>query len=613
MKFLLVIASDLLVRESILKALREKRFQAIGVSSQREGLHQIRQRQFDGILCDMQLSDGDGYSALATIRSESALKHLPFFLLTEEANYTEMRYALDQGANDYLIKSGQNQDLVQSIEAYFRKHSQGTAPLLSAPLPKVSPDRVVESDHWLQPDRGQFHRTLQQLCVRTLEIRPELATVTVFVMTVTSYRSIALVKGQAISDRLMKQISQRLQQVLPHGHLTQLSEDQFGLALFDRSSVELNTKTQQQIQQLLQIVQCPYSMGDEELRPQITIGVSSFPHHSSHASELLLQAKIALQWCQHSRQSNYQIYSPSLAIVEEKRLTLTTELAGALERNELELYYQPQVNLTTGKMIGVEALVRWNHPDRGLVQPNHFIPIAEESGLIVPLGEWVLRTACYQAARWSRMGESPITISVNLSMRQIQQPDLVERIATILFETQLDPHRLVLELTESCLMEQRSATLRKLQQLKELGIKLALDDFGTGYSCLSYLNQLPIDELKIDRAFLNNLQNDRTCSTISSAIIAMAQSLDLHIVAEGAESIEQITFLGSSGCQIVQGFFYSQPLNAPDLELWWQQGEQPIVSLPVRRHPKLQANPVSRSRQKPLPSSRPYSKLKMMV
>ena len=248
---------------------------------------------------------------------------------------------------------------------------------------------------------------------------------------------------------------------------------------------------------------------------------------------------------------------------------MTTDLATAIERSQLELYYQPQIDLATGALIGVEALARWNDLKRGVVSPESFIGVAEESGLIVPLGEWALRSGCQQLMAWSEHLTVPITMSVNLSMRQFQCPQLVGLINTVLEETGLDPRLLVLELTESCVMENLDATVQKLLQLKRLGVKLAIDDFGTGYSSLSYLGQLPIDELKIDQSFVRQINCDRSAMLISSSIISMARSLDLKIVAEGIETQGQLDFLKNAGCHVGQGFFYSKPLTSAAMAHWF--------------------------------------------
>ena len=390
---------------------------------------------------------------------------------------------------------------------------------------------------------------------------------------VTCYRTITLTFGREVGDRLLQLVGDRLQMAASPGIVARLGEDEFGIAIFDAGDQE---EMREFTQTLLDIVNVPYGIHGKDVRIATTVGIALFPHHGSRSEDLLVQANAAMRWCRQQTDTDYRFYNPAMAAMEAERHLMFSDLSNAIERSELELYYQPQVELATGRMTGMEALVRWNHPDRGLVSPDSFVNLAEESGLMLPLGEWVLRTACTQAAQWARSGRPPVTMSVNLSMRQFQQRDLSQQVAKILAETGLDPKLLVLELTESCLMDQVSATVQKLRDLKRLGMKIAIDDFGTGYSSLSYLSQLPIDELKIDRSFVQNLNHDRNATMISSAIIAMARSLHLKVVAEGIETQDQLNFLRHSGCHLVQGYLYAPPLQVADLECWWQAETQTI-------------------------------------
>jgi EAL domain-containing protein (putative c-di-GMP-specific phosphodiesterase class I) len=246
-------------------------------------------------------------------------------------------------------------------------------------------------------------------------------------------------------------------------------------------------------------------------------------------------------------------------------LTLERDMRISIDRNDFFLHYQPQYNLSTGAIVGVEVLVRWQHPDLGLLSPTRFIPIAEETGLIIPLGFWILRTACLQSRTWKMAGLQPVRIAVNLSARQLAWNDLVGEIAQILHETEMDPEYLVLELTESTIMHDTETMVARLRSLKALGLRLAIDDFGTGYSSLSHLKRLPIDTLKIDRSFVHDIPNDQDDAAIAITIIAMTQALKLKVIAEGVESESQELFLRQQGCHEIQGYLYSQPISAADM------------------------------------------------
>jgi len=240
----------------------------------------------------------------------------------------------------------------------------------------------------------------------------------------------------------------------------------------------------------------------------------------------------------------------------------------ALEREEFYLVYQPQMELSSSRIVGIEALIRWRHPDLGVVPPDHFIPIAEETGLIVPLGEWVLATACRQAVRWQQDGHTPLRMAVNVSARQFRQKNLGLRIEKILDETGFDPTLLELELTESAVMENPEEAILTLRQLKKMGITLSIDDFGTGYSSLSHLKHFPLDRLKIDRSFVRHVTRDQSDATIAEAIIALAHSMKLSVVAEGIEHGEQLEFMAKRQCDSMQGFYLSRPVTAGEFSLF---------------------------------------------
>ncbi len=265
--------------------------------------------------------------------------------------------------------------------------------------------------------------------------------------------------------------------------------------------------------------------------------------------------------------NNYQFYLAELNANLQERLTLENELHDALKRGEMLLHYQPKVSLISGRIIGVEALLRWQSPTYGSVSPAKFIPIAEESGLIVPIGEWVLSTACAQNRTWQKNGLPPLKMAVNLSARQFKQPNLVQMIAKILNETDLNANYLELELTESLIIDNVQQTITTLQQLHDMGIVLSLDDFGTGYSSLSYLKRFPIDILKIDQSFVRDLVFNSDDAAITEAIISLAHSLRLSVIAEGVETQEQLDYLQANGCNEIQGYYFSRPLAVADITL----------------------------------------------
>jgi EAL domain-containing protein (putative c-di-GMP-specific phosphodiesterase class I) len=272
--------------------------------------------------------------------------------------------------------------------------------------------------------------------------------------------------------------------------------------------------------------------------------------------------------------NNYQLYTEDLDDRDQKRFEIEGDLRHAIERSELELFYQPLVSLSDHHISGVEALMRWNHPEHGLVLPGRFIPVAEETGLILPMGEWTLQEACMQAASWVEAEIGPLRLSVNLSARQFRDSDLVIKVANAIMGVGLDPSYLELELTESVLMEDTATSRTQLTNLKDLGVRIAIDDFGTGYSSLSYLKRFPLDRLKIDRSFVRDLIQDSTEASIVSAIIAMAHELRLEVVAEGVETQEQYDYLCAEGCDVVQGYLIAQPMPRHRFEAMWSDRKE---------------------------------------
>jgi len=295
-----------------------------------------------------------------------------------------------------------------------------------------------------------------------------------------------------------------------------------------------------------------------------SLGISVFPDHGTDGETLLKNADVAMYCAKDNGRNNFQFFTQEMNSRAVERLTLESSLRLALERKELFLVYQPQWDVATGKITGAEALLRWQHPRLGLVPPDKFIPIAENSGLIMPIGEWVLKTACAQAREWQDQGLPPLPVAVNVSAVQFRQESFPALIRRVLLETGLPAQYLELELTESLLLSSADVTLSVLQELKEMGVNLSIDDFGTGYSSLNYLKHLPVYKLKIDRSFVRDITLDPDDAAITGTIISMAKSLNLKVIAEGVENAEQMLFLQEHDCDEVQGYYFSRPLAVDD-------------------------------------------------
>ncbi|MFN6560695.1 MAG: EAL domain-containing protein [Nostoc sp. ChiSLP01] len=366
--------------------------------------------------------------------------------------------------------------------------------------------------------------------------------------------------GHTLGDKLLQKVAQRLKDSLRKGDtVARWGGDEFTILLPRVSSIEEVTQVAQRI---LETLEDPFFLQDHELYISASLGIALLDNNSPDAETLIQHADTALYHAKDKGRNNYQFYSASLSAKNPELLTLEKSLRYALERKEFSLYYQPRVNIATGEITGMEALLRWHHPEMGLVAPSVFIPLAEQSGLIVPIGEWVLRTACKQNKAWQNAGLPALMMAVNLSLKQFRQPKLAETVAKILEQTGLEAHFLELEITESTAIEDLDFTRTVLEDLQQMGVHLSIDDFGTGHSSLSRLQLLPLHNLKIDKSFVQDLTRDVKVAHIIKAIVSLGRSLGLRLTAEGVENEQELEFLRSINCEDVQGFLFYRPLSA---------------------------------------------------
>ncbi|MGD8378845.1 MAG: EAL domain-containing protein [Gammaproteobacteria bacterium] len=368
--------------------------------------------------------------------------------------------------------------------------------------------------------------------------------------------------GHDIGDELLRTVARRLASVLrTHDTVSRQGGDEFVIVVLD---VQSRQDVARVAAKLLEVVAQPYDINGEELHITPSVGISLYPDDGTEIETLIRNADAAMYQAKENGRFNFQFFTQDMSTVAMERLSLENSLRQALDRDEFVLRYQPQVSLSTGEIIGVEALIRWNHPKRGMVPPGDFIPLAEQTGLIVPIGEWVLATACRDNQAWRMAGLPALPVSVNLSAIQFRRRNLHRVIAGILAETGLPPELLELEVTESVVMHESHDAQLAVSRLNELGIRLAIDDFGTGYSSLGYIKRFRIDRLKIDQSFVRDAPRDPEDAAICRAIIMLAHSLRLQVIAEGVETEEQVAFLRDHQCDAIQGFCFSRPLPADD-------------------------------------------------
>lgn len=411
------------------------------------------------------------------------------------------------------------------------------------------------------PNRVSFEERLVEAVERA---GPERESLAVMFLSLDRFKKFNDTLGHLIGDQLLRSVAERLSLTLRESNrIARFGSDEFAMLLTRIAGAEDAARRAQNFQNVLN---APFNVGDHELYVTSSIGIGLYPEDGTDAQGLLKSAGAALYRAKQLGGSTYQFYTADMNERALARLALENQLRWALERKEFRVYYQPQVSIDTGEIRGMEALVRWQHPELGLVSPAEFIPLAEDTGLIMPIGEWVLRTACAQTKTWQDCGFKNLHVAVNLSPRQFQQPDLVLMVERLLKETRLDAPSLELEVTESSVMKNAESAVHTLRELRAMGIRISIDDFGSGYSSLSYLKHLPIDVLKIDQSFVRDMTTDPKDAAIAMAIIQLAHSLQLQVKAEGVETEEQLRFLRLLRCDEMQGYLFCKPLAVEAFE-----------------------------------------------
>ncbi|MBU2917955.1 EAL domain-containing protein [Psychrosphaera sp. F3M07] len=383
-------------------------------------------------------------------------------------------------------------------------------------------------------------------------------------LEVTKFKGISDLLGNSAGNELLNTIKKRIQSILPaNAYLSRCNNAEFSICLAYVLSPE---QIKLLCEQLISVLSPSYIIQDDHFRLPVHIGVCNYPSDGDNAFQLRAASLAALNRAMEQKDASICFYSSDIKEGLHDRARLESDLSKAIANNEIEVHYQPQVSSKDGSIIGAEALARWRHPVRGLVGPDTFIPVAESSGLILEIGNWIMKQACFQAKRWQLQGHTNFRIAVNLSSKQFTNPDLFDEVIDALTEVELDPHYLELELTESCVIEELDTALLTMKKLKDLGIALSIDDFGTGYSSLSYLKQFPMDRLKIDRSFISEITSDKESQDITKAIISMAHSLNMGVIAEGIESVEQHSFLNDIAVEELQGYYFGKPTTAANMD-----------------------------------------------
>jgi diguanylate cyclase (GGDEF)-like protein len=550
-----------LVRET-LSCSHHNGFVVTRVARLDEALCELKQRDFDVILLDLALPDRQGLQTLK--RARAAASSVPIVVMTGLDDEGLALQAVQSGAQDYLVKGHVEPRILSRILRHAIERQQLLSEL----------ERAREREHLLAtrdpltglPNRQFFFDHLSQAMAQAERRSSSLA---VLFLDIDRFKNINDSLGHEMGDRVLQELAQRLLSCVRVGDAaTRLGGDEFTITISDVSREQDVARVAEKI---LGVISKPCVIEGHELCVTSSVGIALFPSDGRDCTTLIQNADAAMYTAKEQGRSTFRFYRPAMNDRACERLLLENELRLALRRNELRVYYQPEVSVVSGEIIAAEALVRWDLPGRGILLPSDFMGLAEQTGLIVPISEWVLRTACQQNKAWRRDGYPPIRMAVNLSPRQLKVSHLERTVAEVLTECGLDASSLELEFPESGMALEAALDTERLLGLKRMGVRLAIDDFGTGYSSFGVLKSLAFDVLKIDQSFIQGITSDRQGAAIAAAMIRVADGLELDSIAEGVETDEQLEFLRSHKCGEMQGYLFSRPVPPEKFSAFWEK------------------------------------------
>ncbi|WP_292937371.1 EAL domain-containing protein [Noviherbaspirillum sp.] len=541
----LIVDDDRSTRSSLRHTLQRDGFQVEEAADGAQALLMLKRLRPDVILMDAVMPVMDGFTACARVQELPNGRAIPVLMITALEDNTSVERAFAAGASDYIPKP-----------IHFAVLSQRVRRIIEANQAEKRIRHLAYNDLLTGlPNRALF---IDQLGRRIEQARVAGESIAVLFLDLDRFKNVNDTLGHDIGDKLLVAVAQRIRRSVRNADcVARLGGDEFTVVLAEVVGPNAAVAAAQNICRSLAT---PFQIDGHDIFVTTSVGISIYPHDGTDVGTLLKHADTAMYRAKKTN-SGFQFFEPSMERSISEHVRMENDLRRAIERNELDVHYQPQARVDNGMIIGVEALVRWHHPARGMVSPVEFIPLAEETGLINPIGEWVLRTACAQMQRWNQVGRT-MRVAVNLSVKQLLQKNFAEIVERALEDTGLPANLLELEITESTLMEHAQDTLEALHRLRSLGVRLSIDDFGTGYSSLSYLKRFPVDIIKIDRSFVRDVPDDSDDASIVTGIIALAHSLRLEVVAEGVETEAQLRFLREQRCDLLQGYYLSKPVPA---------------------------------------------------
>ncbi len=506
----------------------------------------------DVILADLNLPDSRGTDTVASL--QTAYPEIPLIIVSAWEDEAVSLRSVKAGAQDYLVKGHIDGANLHRVIRYAIERKRTELELV----------RLAHFDQLTGlPNRTLLRERVNHALARAMRSGSGVATL---ILDMDRFKEINDMLGHEVGDKLLIKAAKRIRaNVRDQDTVARLGGDEFAVVLEGVSEAK---EVLPVIERIVDSLREVTTVDGHEVNTSTSIGIAMYPENGSNLSELLRAADLAMYQAKSSGRACYQFFADAMQEEAQSRRALEWALRHAVESNEFQLVYQPQVCLRTGGVIGVEALIRWMHPTRGLLTPFHFIGALEEFGLINEVGEWVLETACEQMRRWHALELQPMRISVNVSAQQFEDPLLIDKVRSALARADLSPEFLELELTESCLMSDPAQAGALLGEIRDVGVRIAIDDFGTGYSSLTYLNEFPLNVLKIDKSFVQSVESNDRGGPISNMIIGLGQNLGLEVIAEGVETPGQLAYMQEHGCDIAQGYLYARPESPEDLTPW---------------------------------------------
>ncbi|HNP29380.1 MAG: EAL domain-containing protein [Nitrospira sp.] len=537
---------EALIIKDMLKIGLQNQFTLEHSSSLSDALDLIQRNPFQAIILDSHLQEGKSFESIPQFIQYCP--DAPILILSGVEEEDQAIQAVKSGAQDYLIKGQTSSSTLCRAIRYAMERHRATQRIT----------QLAHYDHLTGlANRGLFYERLNCAVARC---RRNDTAIALMFLDLDHFKSINDTLGHECGDSLLKTVAARIKKCIREIDTgVRLGGDEFAVLLEQIVSIEDVASVAQRI---LHLLAQPVILKQHQLHVTGSLGITIYPWDSANPQELLSHADAAMYRAKAQGGNTHQFYTAGMKTAGLDGSTVEVELKRALVKEEFLLHYQPQINLRTKQVIGMEALLRWHHPYQGLIGPNHFIPQAEENGMIIPIGEWVLRTASKQAKYWEKQGFPNAQVAVNLSARQIHHGNLPSLIQDILIQSHLDPENLKLELTETFLIHETEETIQTLRELKAMGIHLYIDDFGAGYASLRYLKSFPIDGIKLDQSLIQNLPHSTHEAAIVDAVISLGKKLGLEVIAEGVETGEQMAFLESHGCDVIQGYWIAPPLPA---------------------------------------------------